>query len=87
MLNKQAKASLAEKTGTDMNKPQETNIFLDLDGVIADFDAHARTQGKMKPGGKLDYDAMDLAWWETMPAFEGARHFYDELRKIGNVRS
>jgi hypothetical protein len=66
-----------------MTAPQVL-IFLDLDGVIADFDTHKKS--KLKSDGKTDYDALDYAWWTTMPVFKGAKDFYYELRKQGQVR-
>ena len=60
-------------------------IFLDLDGVVADFDTHKISQGKLRANGKTDYDKLDYAWWSTMPAFKGARKFYDELRDLAPV--
>lgn len=56
-------------------------VFLDLDGVLADFDTHARQQGKLTPNGKVDYDALDYAWWATMPVYAGAKDFYDAVTR------
>ena len=61
-------------------------IFLDLDGVLADFGNHAQSENKIKPDGKIDWDALDYTWWVTMPAYKGAREFYDETLKLGVVR-
>lgn len=68
-----------------MTAPHIT-IFLDLDGVLADFDGHMHARGKVKAGGKPDYDAMDLAWWTSIPVFEGARSFYHSLKKEAPVK-
>jgi hypothetical protein len=46
-------------------------------GVLADFEGHAHAEDKFKPNGRIDYDALDYSWWATMPAYEGARAFYD----------
>lgn len=62
------------------------HIFLDLDGVMADFDRHAHEQGKYDSKNKLKWDELDYQWWSTMPAFEGARGFYDAVKKLGTVR-
>jgi len=67
-------------------RPQPLYIFLDLDGVIADFDRHAREAGKLTKQGKPDYDKLEQAWWATMPAFKGAEQFYQELRRLGEVK-
>jgi hypothetical protein len=64
----------------------DTIIFLDLDGVIADFEGHARSQGKMKTDGKPDYDNMERAWWASMPAYDGAKEFHAELKKLAPVK-
>lgn len=62
------------------------HIFLDLDGVMADFDRHAREQGKYAADGKLKWDELDYQWWSTMPACDGAQEFYDAVKKMGIVR-
>jgi 5'-nucleotidase len=68
---------------TNDNRP---HIFLDLDGVLADFDRHAAEQGKLAADGEVDRDALDRHWWATMPAFEGAKAFYDAAKKNGVVK-
>lgn len=62
-------------------------IFLDLDGVVADFESHAHSQNKYhQVTGKLDREALDHQWWSTIPVFDGARAFYAALQKIGPVK-
>lgn len=61
-------------------------IFIDLDGVLADFDTHARAHGKIKADGKTDYDALDVEWWRTMPAYDGAVDFLQGLKKEGQTK-
>jgi len=61
-------------------------IFIDLDGVLADFDTHARAQGKIKADGKTDYEALDVEWWRTMPAFDGAVDFLQDMKKEGQTK-
>ena len=65
------------------NANQNSNaiVYFDLDGVLADFNGHATRQGKLKADGRVDYDALDLDWWTSMPACEGAKEFYDEVSK------
>jgi hypothetical protein len=58
------------------------HIFLDLDGVLADFDLHAANENKRNDDGTLKYDALDREWYRSMPAFEGAREFYDAAKKL-----
>lgn len=65
---------------------EKTIIFLDIDGVIGDFDAHAVNENKYKDNGKLDHDALDFKWWSTMPVVEGANDFYDTLTNIAEVK-
>lgn len=64
----------------------QTYIFLDLDGVVADFDAHAVEQGKYTDDGKMKWDDLDYEWWSTMPACEGAKKFYDVVKDMGIVK-
>jgi len=64
----------------------EFEFFLDMDGVLSDFDAHAKAEGKYTPDGKTLFDALDLKWWSSMPVCAGALEFFDGLRKIGPVR-
>ncbi len=60
-------------------------IFLDLDGVVADFDRHLKDQGKLLPDGKTNWNGLDFAWWSSMPAFDGAKEFYDDLTRLAPV--
>ncbi|MDE1153470.1 MAG: hypothetical protein PW788_13115 [Micavibrio sp.] len=64
----------------------EFEFFLDMDGVLSDFDAHAKAEGKYTADGKTLFDALDLKWWSSMPVCNGARAFFDGLAKIGPVR-
>ena len=50
-------------------------IFLDLDGVLADFDRHL-TKAYQKANGRPDFDKLDYAWWTSMPPTAGAKEFY-----------
>lgn len=61
-------------------------IFLDIDGVIGDFEKHMHAHGKAKADGSPKWEELDMEWWKSMPAFEGARTFYEELRAIAPVR-
>jgi hypothetical protein len=77
---------MSEPSAQNQNSTNQPHIFLDLDGVLADFDLHAHQENKIGPDGKLKYDELDYKWWSTMPAFEGAREFYDAARKLGIVK-
>ena len=72
-----------QKPSNDASQPY---IFLDLDGVMADFDGHAVSQGKYADDGKVKWDELDYQWWVTMPACEGAKEFYDAAKKLGVVK-
>ncbi|HYD17029.1 MAG TPA: hypothetical protein VEF76_00955 [Patescibacteria group bacterium] len=61
-------------------------IFSDLDGVLTDFDGHAKAHDKFDAKGNPKWDALDLKWWSSMPAYEGAKEFYDALRARGRTR-
>lgn len=58
-------------------------IFLDMDGVISDFDTHA--QDKYNDAGKFKYEEMDFEWWSSMPVFDKARDFYETLKQKAEV--
>lgn len=61
-------------------------IFLDIDGVIGDFDTHIETQNKRKPDGRINHDALDHAWWVSMPVFAGAKDFHTALTQLAEVK-
>jgi len=65
----------------------EIEIFLDLDGVIADFDGHVISQGKQQVNKPewTEYSKLERAWWQTMPQIAGARAFFDSLEKMAPV--
>jgi hypothetical protein len=77
---------MSEPANNNKRDASQIHIFIDLDGVIADFDAHARTQGKYDAAGKVKWDELDYQWWATMPIFPGAKDFYDAALKLGEVR-
>jgi hypothetical protein len=66
--------------------PDAITIYLDLDGVLADYFGHAQATGKVDAQGQLKYSEMDRAWYQTMPACEGAKDFYDAAKKLGIVK-
>lgn len=67
------------------NNEKPCHIFVDMDGVLSDFDTHATAQGKYDDKGQTKWNDLDLEWWKTMPVFEGAREFYKSLHDIGNT--
>lgn len=60
-------------------------IFLDMDGVLSNFDHHLDAHGYRKENGTPDWDRMDYEWWATMPALDGARDFYDAVKGSGET--
>lgn len=68
------------------NQNIEITIFLDIDGVLADFDGHAKTHNKFKGDGKLDFEALDFHWWSTIPAYDGAKAFYDNMKALAKTK-
>lgn len=76
---------MSNKKMDDKRDAYPARIFLDLDGVVADFDSHADAQDKKTADGKMNWEALDFEWWITMPAFEGAKIFYDGLKKMAPV--
>jgi 5'(3')-deoxyribonucleotidase len=61
-------------------------IFSDMDGVLTNFDAHAKANDKFNEKGQPKWEELDFDWWKTMPAYEGAKTFFDDLGKRGNTR-
>jgi len=69
------------------NQTQGIAIFLDMDGVISDFDSHYKNSGFVKTDGTPDYKRMnDVCYYADMPVYKGAREFYDALQNIAPVR-
>lgn len=70
---------------TAKGREKNVDIFVDMDGVLSDFDSHAKTHGKFDDAGSPKWDEMDFHWWFTMPAFENMKAFYAALKEIGNT--
>ena len=68
------------------NNEKAFHIFVDMDGVLSDFDTHAKAHGKYDDKGQPKWDELDLEWWKTMPVYAGAQEFYEKLGDVGNVR-
>jgi 5'(3')-deoxyribonucleotidase len=76
-----------EYTQKSTGKTFAFEVFLDMDGVISDFDQHAIDTGMVRADGKKDYNKMNShEWYASMPAYKGARSFYDALCKVARVR-
>ena len=65
--------------------PEGKAVFLDLDGVLADFETHLHSEGKANDDGSPKWDDLDHAWWSTMPVFRGAKKFYQDVRALAPV--
>ena len=61
-------------------------IFSDMDGVLTDFDTHAKKHDKFNEKGQPKWEELDFQWWRTMPAYDGAKEFFGELKKRGRTR-
>ena len=61
-------------------------IYLDVDGVLLDFDSHAHDTGKYNESGKMDYESLDYEWYQGLPEYDGARDFHRDLSDIARVR-
>ena len=73
-------------TSAGQQQPKKTHIFIDLDGVVADFDAHIEATGKRDAQGRNKWNELDYDWWAKMPPAPGAREFFNEAKKLGEVR-
>jgi 5'(3')-deoxyribonucleotidase len=73
---------------TSANKPPihpDIDVLIDLDGVLADFALHAQNHGKIDDQDKVKWNELDHDWWASMPAFDGAKKFYDDLATMTNT--
>ena len=59
-----------------------TIIYFDIDGVLGDFDGHARARNKMKADGRVNYESLDEEWWASMPAYPEAAKAVAEARTL-----
>ncbi|MDD9899896.1 MAG: hypothetical protein OXT65_02835 [Alphaproteobacteria bacterium] len=66
----------------DKNQKTDIMVFLDIDGVFSDMDKHLKDTGMVDDAGKINYDALDHNWWASMPEFDGARNFLDDIKSI-----
>jgi hypothetical protein len=72
--------------GDGTKTPDDIVIFLDIDGVLSNFEEHLKAKGKAKEDGSPKWDELDHAWWSTIPVFQGAKKFYSDLKKLGIVK-
>lgn len=64
----------------------KAKIFIGTNGVLADFQSHLEAQGKIDAKGNTEWTKLDARWWKSLPAFDGAKAFYDEVRQLGQTR-
>jgi hypothetical protein len=69
-----------------LQDPDKVKIFIGTNGVLADFQSHLETQGKIGADGKTKWTELDAGWWKTIPAFEGAKEFFDAVKALGPTR-
>ena len=55
-------------------------VFLNMDNVLSDFDKHAKDNGKYDANGKPKWEELDAKWWATMPAYDGMKQFYNDMK-------
>jgi len=77
---------MQQQTTEGQNNDRPAWIFFDIDGVLGNFDEHARQQGKVAADGSIKYKELDEHWWATMPPYAGAKGFYEDAHKLGTVR-
>ena len=60
-------------------------IFLDLDGVLADFDSHYETHFGVRPSGHYEMEARQLCpdFYRTIPLMTGARDLFRYVDEAG----
>ena len=51
-------------------------VFFDIDGVVGDFDSHLDRHDLRDANGQARWNALSLAWWQTMPPIAGAQDFF-----------
>jgi len=66
--------------------PSDVVIFLDIDGVLADFEKHLHEKGKANEKGQPKWDELDHEWWTGIPVIPGAKKFHSELKQMGPVK-
>ncbi len=81
-----APAANKKHADEDTLHPKKPYTFFDIDGVLGDFMGHIRQQGKLTPDGRINHDALDYDWWVSMPAYPGAKEFYDEGSGLGTTK-
>lgn len=86
MTGQDKKLNNAEYDRRMQRPPRDFEVFLDMDGVLSDFDKHARDQGKFDAKGQPKWNELDAEWWRTQPAFDGMKQFYEDMKEFGNVR-
>lgn len=61
--------------------PNGKIIFLDIDGVVADFENHWQSN----KWGHLNISDLPREFWETIPLFDYSKEFYKQLSAIAPV--
>ena len=76
----------AEYNAKSARPNSDFEIFVNMNGVITDFERHMDAAGKRGADGKAKWAELDHKWWATMPAFDGAKEFYAAVAREGNAR-
>lgn len=67
-------------------KTFKKQIFLDIDGVLADFELHVKNKFGIKisetPKNEVPWASMDHDFYASIPVFDGAKFFYTRLREF-----
>lgn len=61
-------------------------IYIDMDGVMADFAGHLQATGMQGADGRPRWNDMSRAWWASIPPIPGAFIFYSHLAARAEVR-
>lgn len=61
-------------------------IFIDVDGVMADFNRHLEDHHMIDAQGRPRWDDLTHDWWASIPAIPGAAAFFARMTQLAETR-